>query len=68
MFVLFLLLSIILLSVCWFNMLLLLCDNTCITPFRLQGARNLSLERHTEKEIGPRLVLIAFINSGKLCP
>lgn len=42
MFVSFLLLSMILFSVCWFNILLLLWDNTCITPFRLQGARNLS--------------------------
>ena len=65
MFVLFLLLSMILLSVCWFNILLLLCDNTCITLFRLHGARNLSLERK-KKEIGQRLFLFAFINSGNV--
>lgn len=54
MFVFFLLLVLILLSVCWFNILLLLCDNNCIMSFRLKGARNFSLERNTEKEISPR--------------
>ena len=51
MFAFFLLLSLILFSVCWFNILLLLCDNTCITPFRLQGARNLSVERNKKRSV-----------------